>query len=82
MLVKDFTRKKRKGGKLDPKWLGPYVIQKKVSRGVYAVALHNNLSKTRKVTGAHLKLYKKPSKFDRPTKSLFFYIFYFSDSER
>ena len=37
VLVKDFTRKKRKGGKLDPKWLGPYIIQKKLSRRVYAV---------------------------------------------
>lgn len=65
VLVKDFTRKKRKGGKLDPKWIGPYVIQKKLTRGVYTVALQNDLSKTRKVTGAHLKLYKKPSKLSQ-----------------
>ena len=59
VLVKDFTRKKRKGGKLDPKWVGPYVIQKKLSRGVYVVALCEDLSRTRKVTGGHLKLYNE-----------------------
>ena len=64
-MVKDFTRKKCKGGKLYPKWIGPYTIQKKLSRGVYTVALHDDLLKTRKMTGAHLKLYKKPSKFGK-----------------
>ena len=65
VLVKDFKRKKRKGGKLDPRWIGPFVIQKKLTRGVYVVALHKDPSKTRRVTGAHLKLYKKPSKFNQ-----------------
>ena len=65
VLVKDFTRKKHKGGKLDPKWIGPYIIQKKLSRGVYTVVLHDDLLKTWKVTDAHLKLYKKPSKFGK-----------------
>lgn len=59
VLVKDFTRKKRKGGKLDAKWVGPYVIQKKCTRGVYSVALPNDTSETKRVTGAHLKLYKQ-----------------------
>ena len=62
VLVKDFKRKKRKGGKLDPRWIGPYVIQKRLTRGVYVVALCKDPSKTRRVTGAHLKLYKNPSK--------------------
>ena len=29
VLKKDFVRKKRKGGKLDPKLVGPYVITAK-----------------------------------------------------
>ena len=33
VLVKDFTRKKRKGGKLDPKWVGPYFIKKSALEG-------------------------------------------------
>ena len=39
VLVKDFKRKKRKGGKLDLRWIGPYVIQKRLTRGIYVVAL-------------------------------------------
>ena len=61
VLVKDFTRKKCKGGKLDAKWIG-HVIQKKCTRGVYSVALPNDSSKTKRVTGAHLKLYKQLNK--------------------
>ena len=26
MLMKEFTRRKRKGGQMDKKWLGPYYI--------------------------------------------------------
>ena len=33
-MKKDFTRKKRKGGKLDPKWVGPYCITSNLGRGL------------------------------------------------
>ena len=33
VLKKDFTRKKRKGGKLDYRWQGPYVICASVGKG-------------------------------------------------
>ena len=26
VFMKDFTRKKRKGGKLDARWIGPYTV--------------------------------------------------------
>ena len=35
VLKKDFTRKKRKGGKLDYRWQGPYVICSSVGKGLY-----------------------------------------------
>ena len=35
VLKKDFTRKKRKGGKLDAKWTGPYKVAKSLGRGLY-----------------------------------------------
>ena len=35
VLKKDFTRKKRKGGKLDTKWTGPYKVAKALGRGLY-----------------------------------------------
>ena len=35
VLKKDFKRKKRKGGKLDMKFIGPFTVQKKLNNGVY-----------------------------------------------
>ena len=35
VLKKDFTRKKRKGGKLDEKWLGPFKIEASLGRGLF-----------------------------------------------
>ena len=32
---KDFLRNKRKGGKMDPQWLGPYVIATDLDKGFY-----------------------------------------------
>lgn len=49
------------GGKMDPKWLGPYVIEEKVSKGRYKIS-----SKTGKVlkklySSCLLKEYKHSS---------------------
>ena len=33
VLAKDFLRRKRKEGKLDYRWLGPYVIMKNLGKG-------------------------------------------------
>ena len=57
VLKKDFTRRKRKGGKLDHRFLGPFVIKQQLSRGVY---LLNQDGKEVKATGAHLKPYVQP----------------------
>ena len=38
VLKKDFTRKKRKGGKLDSEFLGPFVIAKAHQKGTYILA--------------------------------------------
>ena len=35
ILRKDCRRKKKKGGKLDARFLGPYVIQRELQRGTY-----------------------------------------------
>ena len=35
VLKKDFTRKKRKGGKLDYRWTGPYIIISSLGKGLY-----------------------------------------------
>lgn len=35
VLLKDFNRKKRKGGKLDFRWRGPFVITSSLGRGLF-----------------------------------------------
>ena len=42
VLVKDFLRKKRKEGKIDHRWLGPYVILKNLGKGMLVGILHYN----------------------------------------
>ena len=57
VLAKDHTRKKRKGGKLDTRWLGPFRIEQVLPRGIYLISSPNG--RTKKYTGAHLKPYKQ-----------------------
>ena len=56
VLVKNFLRYKRKGGKLDDRWMGPYIILKNLGKGSYL--LQEEKSKVeRKVNGAHMKAF-------------------------
>ena len=59
VLLKDHTRKKRKGGKLDARWLGPFKICECLPRGVYT--LSGNAGQIRRAAGAQLKMYRKPN---------------------
>ena len=60
VLKKDFTRKKRKGGKLDPKWLGPFSILKNLGKGFYKLeSLECPGTYVERVNGSHLKIYKE-----------------------
>lgn len=60
VLKKDFTRKKRKGGKLDPKWLGPYLIVKDLGKGFYKLrSVESPGTFVDRVNGSHLKLYQE-----------------------
>ena len=60
MLVKDFNRKKRKGGKLDYKWKGPYTITQCLGRGLYSLKAVDKSHEIGRVNGAHLKQYLSP----------------------
>ena len=61
VLKKDFRRKKRAGGKLDPSWLGPYTIVKALGRGLYSLQGIVDPSKIiSKVNGTYLKRYYQP----------------------
>ena len=58
VFKKDFLRKKRKGGKLDPRWLGPYIITQKLSKGFYSLqSVANPSDCVKRVNGAHLKAF-------------------------
>ena len=63
VLMRDMRRKKRKGGKLDPKWLGPYTIIQQLGKGFYSLqSLATPTSFVKRVNGSKLKLcYKFPS---------------------
>ena len=61
VLKKDMKRKKRAGGKMDLKWLGPYKIIKALGRGIYRVQSTRDPSQiVAKVHGIHLKPYHPP----------------------
>ena len=61
VLKKDFTRKKRKGGKLDSKWVGPYNIIANLGRGLFRLQQVGDPAKiVQRVNGVHLKEYNMP----------------------
>ena len=62
VLKKDFTRKKRKGGKLDSKYVGPYTIVKALGKGLYRLEDVKDPSHIIcRVNGVHLKHFNQPS---------------------
>ena len=62
VLRKDMKRKKRAGGKLDFKWLGPYMIVQSMGRGLYQIQDVNDPKQKLKVHGIHLKLFHPSTK--------------------
>ena len=79
VLAKDMKRKKRKGGKLDSKWLGPFTIAQDLGKGFYQLKSIINPQKIiERINGTHLKIYKSPGflksrkwpPLRSPTKSL------------
>lgn len=58
VLKKDFTRKKRAGGKLDHRWTGPYKITSAIGRGLFRLQMVEDPTKfVARVNGVHLKKY-------------------------
>ena len=56
VLKKDMTRKKRAGGKMDNKWIGPYRIVKSMGKGLYQIESADQFNvKIQRVHGIHLK---------------------------
>lgn len=60
VLKKDFNKKKRRGGKLDGDWIGPYKIAASLGRGLYCLKdTKDPQKKISRVCGVHLKPYHK-----------------------
>ena len=61
VLIKDYERKKRKGGKLDYRWLGLYKIVKSLGKGLYMLKEAKELGRViDRVHGTCLKPYLSP----------------------
>ena len=60
VLLKDFTRKKRKGGKLDSRWTGPYIVSQNLGKGLFRITEIGGSGVSKRVHGIHLKLYHTP----------------------
>ena len=61
VLKKDFTRKRRRGGKLDCKWVGPYRIAAHLGKGLFRLEREDNpMDVITRVNGLHLKAYLQP----------------------
>ena len=64
VLKKDFRRKKRAGGALDPKWLGPYEVMKDIGKG-----LCSDDGKVDLAHGDHLKVFVVPKQIEYSHKA-------------
>ena len=59
VLKKDFRRKKRAGGKMDTRYMGPYLIIRSLGKGFYKLqGVADPCDIVTKVSGAHLKPYR------------------------
>ena len=72
VLVVDFTHKKRKEGKLDFRWIGPYYIRKNLGKGYYLLQEESTLKEPMVLTSNHtlLVVLKKKSQSQLPEKEL------------
>eukprot|EP00731_Ephydatia_muelleri_P030102 Em0021g625a len=63
VLKKDFRKKKRKGGKLDLMWVGPYLITKSLGKGFYELQSCGKgpVTTIPRVSHVHIKVYKSLS---------------------
>ncbi|KAL5491524.1 hypothetical protein EMCRGX_G016826 [Ephydatia muelleri] len=63
VLKKDFRKKKRKGGKLDFPWVGPYLITRSLGKGFYELQScgKGRVTTIPRVSHVHIKVYKSLS---------------------
>ena len=63
VLKKNFRKKKRKGGKLDFPWVGPYLITRSLGKGFYELQScgKGRVTTIPRVSHVHIKVYKSLS---------------------
>ena len=59
VLLENTAQKQRKGGKMDPLWLGPYVISRDLGKGLYELSNLNKKVIKSKTNVSRLKKYVK-----------------------
>ena len=57
VLLENTMQKQRKGGKLEPLWLGPYTIHRDLGKGLYELANQAGMVLKKKANIARLKEY-------------------------
>ena len=57
VLLENTMQKQRKGGKLEPLWLGPYTIHKDLGKGLYDLSNQAGMVLKKKANIAQLKEY-------------------------
>ena len=67
VLKRDFLRRKRKGGAMDHKCLGPYEVVKNLSKGSFTLQNMESGQIIQRIHGAHLKLYFTPTSPHSPS---------------
>ena len=58
VLLENTAQKQRKGGKLEPVWLGPYIVSRCVGKGLYELSRNGKVMK-KKANIGRLKVYRK-----------------------
>ena len=61
VLLKNMKNSHRMGGKMDPKWLGPYTVKEKNSKGRYKLCAMSGKTLKKLYSSCLLKEYFEPS---------------------
>ena len=69
VLLENTKQKQRKGGKMEPLWLGPYTIKRDLGKGLYELSNTSGTVLKKKANINRLKLYSRRDD-DPPTRNL------------
>ena len=83
VLLRDLTRRKRKHGKMDLKWNGPYVIMKSLGNGLYSIKDKGGVGQIiSRVNGYHLKPFDADSDIEVSYSTLYYVVHFCNFNSR